>query len=1559
MISESVETSQGNTTARLIARALLEYLPQVRFGLIANALPPFATSVLYQVLYPHLGQVRLALLGFNEIELDSPYVTKDVETVIAWRNTPDLNERLIVILNPSSPQEKTHSLEMLDPFTDDDLYRAICRIALQESPAHSLSHQLWQELNKRSFPLVARQLADLGHALQTVDVPKALPAIGLLPDPAMTTGDLASRIKLNREQVTWILSLESKDDRLLARTLIGQDGNDHHRTFRQIKRYAQNPIQENLAALTLDAVVRIRAAEKAPEPLSAEPRNRQTGKASTQKKQSPAFLADQLLKLNPFDADYQEVLDNLNHQAERITNWFYEADPEEGGKSGKKSVREVDFEDDDSEREDSHEILIDFQTKAEIGKVERPTKKEELHPLDEFVSVWVTPQNWGGRIQVDNVTDSMGDVADLLTDEATSFIFEPFLPLNKQKEHSLVNLFAALDQLQDVRDSNSLVTLFQILHTHRQIITHYRKAFLYFPDQAIQAPSLRAAIHNYLEAYDGLARQLQQVCRQVSALSPDATERAMAQFLALDVMVVELWYADKPLVINALLTPLHPLHLWKWMHMNTLMHDNAEPLDEKSLAVIKKAAQQLPTLLNTFLLHEYMFSPPRRLSENRLVLAGEIDNPEASNSVGIPYYKPVAQQSLTADGLRPFIKLFDRFLTLYPPAQLGLTLVLIDPPELSPILQGLTKMHQENRLYSARVYVYRTNERPAHDRWYSKDDESLQLFRDNPRWTLQVSLQKGRLSDIHQDMRSKQLYPHIVLLCDPSEAIVQETFRYVQEEATPFGVPVQLSYDSISDAIKLIPAPGGGMFDTYASLRNTLSGELQRKVLGVGNKGINPEDIRLLLNQKEGACWLAIIDWPHGTMEMPAGIGRRLAWQRDHARTLAVHTNERDWQNYWYEQLLFAIREMGLPPESEPKDILERLLELFPVLPEGLIALIRSAHSNNYHQAFDQEALRKLLGVLTVLNWYRQERDGLTLIQLDDEFQDWYDAADQTADYAAFWLDSDGLHVDVLTIHALLDGYNTLPPLAQARRPLTTLSQFATTLQRVFSDETIMTPIRRALLRERLTTAVFAPSTSKPDAVMSQSRTGKTAWAKAINGLFSGDYTPHVRLLDIRVALQEKSQQVDVQPFRDEADNYQRLIIRLPGRYLEPIESVDIGISAVPEVATDTSTQQSQEKELPAEYLVEVPTIMPETAVLVSEQVQRQAEELRRVLISYGIAIAGIDTEKSQIGSRFIRYWVRLQPPAGRLSEIQKYAEDIARELGSKTLPLIENIPGERYVGIDLAREIPETTFMAKGLAELSVDQPDKLLIAMGENVAGEAVQLDLTRLPHMLVAGQTGSGKTVFLSALITSLVWRHSAEQLQLVLVDPKQMDFGVFSQLPHLYNGRILYEPAEAVAVLRSLLEHEKAIRTKVFHEARCPNILEYNRRHPEQQLPWLVVVIDEFADIMLSLDTKERSAFEKQINRLAATGRAVGIHLVIATQRPTTDVITGTIKANIPARVSFRLPSQIDSRTVLDRTGAENLLGQGDMLVSLNNEVQRLQGYYASFEQFLNLLDNLGG
>ncbi|MCP4369399.1 MAG: DNA translocase FtsK, partial [Deltaproteobacteria bacterium] len=761
--------------------------------------------------------------------------------------------------------------------------------------------------------------------------------------------------------------------------------------------------------------------------------------------------------------------------------------------------------------------------------------------------------------------------------------------------------------------------------------------------------------------------------------------------------------------------------------------------------------------------------------------------------------------------------------------------------------------------------------------------------------------------------------------------------------------------------------------------------ELQQRSIGVGNRKKAGINLKALINPENGANWLAVIDRAHGTLELPGDIGRRLAWYSVQSRTLSVHTNERDWRQYWHEQLKTTLTSLGLPELVTTGYIQNCLLEIFPVLPEGLLTVIDQSEPGEsiaLGKAFSQSALGKLLSIIITLRWYRSDKPGLVLVPIDGgDFRNWYHEnepskfTESAVHFIAMWLVQEKLYADILTIHPCQTSFDgNLPDLSEAKANFQQLANFARTLESLFvgqADANILTPLRRALLRERLSIAVFATPQTASTPIIGQRKDTKIRWANAINKLFT-EYIPQIRLLDVRVALQEANHPPDEQQsyYEHELDPYQRVIVKLPGTLLRPISAPTV-VESQQELTTIPKVMETQipfplngrKSEQPQKQLDVFP--LPETEpgktvsseqtdVTLQEDIQKQAEQLRRVLIAYGIAIAGIDTEKTQIGPRFIRYWVKLQPPAGRLSEVQKFAVDIARELGSNTVPFIDNIPGERYIGIDLVREHPETISLIPILDNLPAEQPYELIIAGGQNAAGEDVPFDIVRLPHILVAGSTGSGKTVFLSSLIMSLAWRHSANDIQLLLIDPKQTDFVVFSELPHLHDKRIYYEPEEAVTVLRELISNEKEHRTKLLHQSRCPNILEYNRRNPPQRLPWIVVVIDEFADIILTLSRRERGEFERQINRLAGTGRSVGIHLVLATQRPTTDVVTGTIKANIPARVSFRLPSVTDSRTILDRPGAENLLGRGDMLISVNGKIQRLQGYNVSYDELTQLL-----
>jgi S-DNA-T family DNA segregation ATPase FtsK/SpoIIIE len=301
--------------------------------------------------------------------------------------------------------------------------------------------------------------------------------------------------------------------------------------------------------------------------------------------------------------------------------------------------------------------------------------------------------------------------------------------------------------------------------------------------------------------------------------------------------------------------------------------------------------------------------------------------------------------------------------------------------------------------------------------------------------------------------------------------------------------------------------------------------------------------------------------------------------------------------------------------------------------------------------------------------------------------------------------------------------------------------------------------------------------------------------------------------------------------------------------------------------------------------------------------------------------------------------------PRVKLSRIEGLADDLAMALAARSIRIEAPIPGKAMVGV----EIPNPTTTPVGLRAIfeEVDfeaMGSKLTFALGRGVAGEARAADLARMPHLLVAGATGSGKSVMINAILTSLLLRATPAELRLILIDPKRVELAAYEELPHLLTP-LITEPERAKrALLWAVAEMER--RYKALQIAKSRNITDYNetRADPADKLPMILIVIDEMADLML----REGKQVEEPIVRIAQKARAVGIHMLLATQRPSVNVVTGLIKANIPSRVAFGMASQIDSRTVLDAPGAEDLLGRGDMLYQPSDMPKpiRLQGVFVS-------------
>ncbi|MDR0582670.1 MAG: DNA translocase FtsK [Prevotellaceae bacterium] len=371
-------------------------------------------------------------------------------------------------------------------------------------------------------------------------------------------------------------------------------------------------------------------------------------------------------------------------------------------------------------------------------------------------------------------------------------------------------------------------------------------------------------------------------------------------------------------------------------------------------------------------------------------------------------------------------------------------------------------------------------------------------------------------------------------------------------------------------------------------------------------------------------------------------------------------------------------------------------------------------------------------------------------------------------------------------------------------------------------------------------------------------------------------------------------------------------------------------------------------------------------AMPTDEELERNKDKIVTVLQNFNI---GIDKIIATIGPTVTLY--EIVPKAGiRIASIKRLEDDIALNLAALGIRIIAPIPGKGTVGIEVPNEHPNIVSMLSVVksAEFNEAQYD-LPVVLGKKIDNAIYTFDLAKMPHLLVAGATGQGKSVGLNAILTSLLYRKHPSELKLVLVDPKRVELSLYTKLEQHFLAKlpdsddaIITDTQKVVYTLKSLcIEMDE--RYQLLQWAQVRNIKEYNERFVNRRLnplkghrymPFIVVVIDEFADLIMTAGRE----VEEPIARLAQLARAVGMHLVIATQRPTTNIITGLIKANFPARIAFRVISGIDSRTILDTTGANQLIGRGDMLVSTGNEMIRVQCAFVDTSEVERICDFIG-
>jgi len=351
--------------------------------------------------------------------------------------------------------------------------------------------------------------------------------------------------------------------------------------------------------------------------------------------------------------------------------------------------------------------------------------------------------------------------------------------------------------------------------------------------------------------------------------------------------------------------------------------------------------------------------------------------------------------------------------------------------------------------------------------------------------------------------------------------------------------------------------------------------------------------------------------------------------------------------------------------------------------------------------------------------------------------------------------------------------------------------------------------------------------------------------------------------------------------------------------------------------------------------------------------IERVAEALLQALSNFGVEAHLIG---QVVGPRVTRYELQLAPGT-KVGKVAALKDDLAYALATTEIRILAPIPGKQAVGVEVPNLSPNVVTLGDIFDELP-GASSPLSVWLGKDISGASVSADLARMPHILIAGTTGSGKSGCINTMLCSILLRATPDEVRMILVDPKRVELGLYESIPHLLTP-VVSSPKSAAAVLANVLT-EMERRYERMSLARARNLPELNKvlsERGEQTLPFLLVVIDELADLMMV----SPQDVEDAVIRLAQKSRAVGIHLVLATQRPSVDVITGMIKANVPSRIAFAVSSMTDSRVILDTAGAESLLGQGDMLFKPlgTSRLQRVQGAYVSEEEIALIVEQCRG
>lgn len=1457
----------------------------------------------------------------------------DATHAVQVRNSNDLAPSAIRLVIVWRDEERLHSLTRRGyvVFGPQDALQMVCELASEHAP-NDPQRNLWRALRNpqlASFVSLDSILDYFSGVMESresnpLDTPRQLlPRLGLLPDSQLLTAkftseaDLVRRLQANAEMVERLQQADEEDRARAIAAIEGSDADKAAQLRRAYTAFLRLARSDQAAIADLDLVDAERLLAGRPSKTPPPPRDKST-------------TADETAPNPGSTAGVQyRVFANLTDAAVRLT---LEGDHDAVRSFVSQAAARL-------ERDEQHErSLIEGRLVVPFAPDNRALAlADTVVGVDRFGGTLATRQQPLGAILQD-----IGSHADG---------FRIFDSVRMRKLQQLLG--NAKQLLPDFRGAELLDEYL----ARRERILPLNYLLTAAPLACLLAQThVLSLVEAAIAAYQNLLAHLDEHYGQLQQVSPEGAYLIYREVLCLDLIAVA--GADDQAV---LLSPVNPLVLWKFVELANLISQWSQHPEATSQELLR-LVEQVPEPLLTICL------PGRNAHE-----AQEFGY--SHHMASLPVYRPMSVEpaDVNADSLRIAAT---KLAALYPAVKGELRVMLVNPRSTRPAARAVEKLTGTGGFQSVVLVIARTGD--AHVDALQPHDEAFDRLVAEGKLSVE-EVRASTLEGLIEPLRKRPV--HLLGLAGERMKSVELVNRE-RTRLNPISLPRRLYADPLLEKITLKPRSlqpelGGPQhpFGAYQSVVSQLLGKAQSEYSLRETSPVSLHRWRDLLP----FCQFCVVagDLPE---QAPDATILRLTQSAELAgdTVFTVHMSRIT------KGIDGLLRKLNYQPTQ---DGLKKVVSQLQVLGgEGIFSTI----SDKGAHGFVETALRGQLGLAVALKWYRStypDDRNLTL-SLDSYLaRQWLHNRpdDKRTDLLGIKQDATGaIAIDIIEVksYQATDEENI-----ETTHPAQQLGSIGRVMYDILHRQgNMLIDCRRELLR----LLVFR------EGLLMQSG-WDPAWVTTLNRVLDGNANDRVsiNLILVELAFEQNIpysdeqlpgsdspvDPVDALPIRrvrlgeQDIDKHLRGLVERSrvtngGAQAEGRTDGSGGDVNERSVSTDESQVVPDSKataesngDLGAVVIQEVATSQLESGVHAGTepsaeeraQIAATAQGIYRVLHDVGIKVAGgIDPALAEVGPSVIRFKVRLQP-GERVGTLESRARDLMRELALEKEPIIGNLPGTIYVSIDLPRSVRRVVSLRQFLERVHHPERDiGLYCPIGVTPSGGVEWLDITALPHMLVAGSTGSGKTMFLYSLIIGLTHLYSPAEVQLVLVDPKQTDFVFFEQLPHLRGGAIITDPHEAIATLMNLLTNELQERTDTLKAQRCRDIRSYNARQTGQSLAPIVVVIDEFADLAEVMDRGARDNFDRALRRLAQRARNVGIHLVIATQRPTTDIVNGTLKTNLLCRVSFRLASQIDSRTILDVSGAEHLLGNGDMLVKWNGNITRLQGFYVSEQDMIAML-----